>query len=313
MRRRYQNGKNMRRSLSDLEIEEVQGFKDLGFTFDKLKNPSVVNIIPGLQEKNEEDNMGLENKVRRPYLSEAWLAQSYSPPPPPPPPSWAFRKSSGEDMKAHIKFWARAVASNLRFSPLPTNPLLSKSPPVFYSPVPLLSSSSARSAAEPAALKHLSDGVKKSVKEEALESLKAMRSASVTEAKSPPSPVQALLGGISAGVIALILYKFTTTIEAALNRQTLSDNFSVQQITITIRTIINGLCYLATFVFGINSVGLVLYAGQLAINSFMEEESRNNETENKGENRSSSLSSTAETPTNTGDSNEGSQTSDDSQ
>ncbi|KAF4378915.1 hypothetical protein F8388_022002, partial [Cannabis sativa] len=161
--------------------------------------------------------------------------------------------------------------------------------------------------------KFRSDGVKKSVKEEALESLKAMRSASVTEAKSPPSPVQALLGGISAGVIALILYKFTTTIEAALNRQTLSDNFSVQQITITIRTIINGLCYLATFVFGINSVGLVLYAGQLAINSFMEEESRNNETENKGENRSSSLSSTAETPTNTGDSNEGSQTSDDSQ
>lgn len=31
----------------------------------------------------------------------------------------------------------------------------------------------------------------------------------------------------------------------------------------------NGLCYLATFVFGINSVGLFLYAGQLAINSFM--------------------------------------------
>ncbi|XP_062096295.1 uncharacterized protein LOC133802075 [Humulus lupulus] len=113
MRRRYQNGKNMRRSLSDLEIEEVQGFKDLGFTFDNKDklNPSVVNIIPGLQEKKEEDNMGLENKVRRPYLSEAWLTQSYGPPPPP-PPSWALRKSS-QDMKAHIKFWARAVASNV--------------------------------------------------------------------------------------------------------------------------------------------------------------------------------------------------------
>lgn len=53
-----------------------------------------------------------------------------------------------------------------------------------------------------------------------------MGSASI-EAKKPPSPVQALLGGISAGVIALILYKFTITIEAALNRQTISDNFSV--------------------------------------------------------------------------------------
>lgn len=91
---------------------------------------------------------------------------------------------------------------------------------------------------------------------------------------SPPSPVQALLGGIAAGVITLILYKFATTVEAGLNRQAISDNFSVRQITITIRTIINGICYLATFVFGINSIGLILYAGQLAINSFMEGSTR---------------------------------------
>lgn len=113
MRRRYLNGKNLRRSLSDLEIEEVQGFKDLGFTFDNKDkiSPSVVNILPGLQEKKKED-MDLENKVRRPYLSEAWLVQSCAPPPPP-TPNWAARKSS-EDMKAQIKFWARAVASNVR-------------------------------------------------------------------------------------------------------------------------------------------------------------------------------------------------------
>lgn len=37
------------------------------------------------------------------------------------------------------------------------------------------------------------------------------------------------------------------------------------------RTIINGLCYLATFVFGINAFGLFLYSGQLAFNSFMED------------------------------------------
>ncbi|KAF6155935.1 hypothetical protein GIB67_039266 [Kingdonia uniflora] len=72
-----------------------------------------------------------------------------------------------------------------------------------------------------------SSGVKKSVTEEALESLKAIRLSSV-EPGSPPSPVQALLGGITAGVIALVLYKFTTTIETALNRQTLSDSFSVR-------------------------------------------------------------------------------------
>ncbi|XP_076882510.1 uncharacterized protein LOC143530992 [Bidens hawaiensis] len=122
-------------------------------------------------------------------------------------------------------------------------------------------------------LKFRSTGVKKTLKEEALESLKAM---TPVEENAPPSAVQALLGGLSAGVIALILYKFTTTIEAALNRQTISDNFSVRQITITIRTIINGLCYLATFVFGINSVGLILYSGQLALNSIAGDSSSDN-------------------------------------
>jgi hypothetical protein len=64
------------------------------------------------------------------------------------------------------------------------------------------------------------------LKEEALDSLKTFGSAPI-DVKKPPSPVQAFLGAISAGVIALILYKFTTTIEASLNRQTVSDNFSV--------------------------------------------------------------------------------------
>ncbi|CAN6558206.1 unnamed protein product [Malus baccata var. baccata] len=160
-------------------------------------------------------------------------------------------------------------------------------------------------------LKYRSSGVKKSLKDEALDSLKALSTGSV-EAKGPPSPVQALLGGISAGVIALILYKFTTTIEASLNRQTISDNFSVRQITITIRTIINGLCYLATFVFGINAVGLVLYAGQLAINSIMED--INEDTQTQGEEQSGSLNSTVESPTNSGEnSNKDDQSSDGTQ
>lgn len=69
------------------------------------------------------------------------------------------------------------------------------------------------------------------------------------------------------------------------------------------------MCYLATFVFGINSVGLFLYAGQLAINSFMEESS-DTETETKGKEAVSSSNSTAETPANSADSSEGSQSSD---
>lgn len=71
--------------------------------------------------------------------------------------------------------------------------------------------------------------MKKSLKEEALDNLKAIGSAPI-ESKGPPSPVQALLGAISAGVIALILYKFTTTIEAALNQQSISDSYSVPSV-----------------------------------------------------------------------------------
>lgn len=125
-----------------------------------------------------------------------------------------------------------------------------------------------------------SSGVKKkpnNLTEEALEGL-SLVSASPIETEKPPSPIQALLGGIAAGIIALILYKFTTTIEAALNRQTISDSFSVRQITITIRTIITGLCYLATSVFGINALGLILYSLQLTFQSIMDDESSSSST-----------------------------------
>ena len=119
MRRRFSCQKTMRKSPSDLENEEVQGFKDLGFQFEKdTINPSVASILPGLQEKNR-DEKEQDKAVRRPYLSEAWLEQSCGPPLPPPPPplppvvpNWDSKKST-EDVKAQIKFWARAVASNV--------------------------------------------------------------------------------------------------------------------------------------------------------------------------------------------------------
>ncbi|KAM7492556.1 hypothetical protein LguiA_035477 [Lonicera macranthoides] len=106
---------NKTKSRDDLESEEVQGSKDLGFHFEKLNlNPSVVNILPGLQDKvpgpghDEEE----EEELRRPYLSEAWQVQSSATPT---LPNWAVdKKNSSKDMKAQIKFWARAVASNVR-------------------------------------------------------------------------------------------------------------------------------------------------------------------------------------------------------
>lgn len=115
MERRCLSRSKSIKSAKDLEHEEVQGFKDLGFTFDKNElSPNVINILPGLQEKKseeeEEDNGNVKGR-RRPYLSEAWLSPSCCPPPP--VPNWKT-KNPPQDMKEKLKFWARAVASNVR-------------------------------------------------------------------------------------------------------------------------------------------------------------------------------------------------------
>jgi len=62
--------------------------------------------------------------------------------------------------------------------------------------------------------------------QKSLDKLKSMRSSSI-KVKNPASPDQALLGAVIAGGIALLLYRFTTSIEASLSRQILSDHFSV--------------------------------------------------------------------------------------
>ncbi|XVF70124.1 hypothetical protein PTKIN_Ptkin11bG0137200 [Pterospermum kingtungense] len=109
MRRRYPNQKVLQKSYSDLAFQELQGFKDLGFTFDKEDlSPGVVNILPGLQENKMED-LEQDKVIRRPYLSEAWHVQSLAPPIPN-----CESKNSAKDMKAQLKFWARAVATNVR-------------------------------------------------------------------------------------------------------------------------------------------------------------------------------------------------------
>ncbi|CAA6671536.1 unnamed protein product [Spirodela intermedia] len=108
-------GRKKWRSLSDLEIEEVQGFKDLGFVFDKEAiNPSVMEVIPGLRDRRPPAvGSGEEEEapaVPRPYLSEAWLAQKSAPPP---TLDW-FGGSSPADRKLHLRLWAQVVASNVR-------------------------------------------------------------------------------------------------------------------------------------------------------------------------------------------------------
>ncbi|GMJ03015.1 hypothetical protein HRI_003970700 [Hibiscus trionum] len=115
------------RSLKDLELEEVKGFMDLGFIFTKEHlNPTMIHVVPGLlrlgfpkriksteqdDELQKDDGTEQEEKKRvviRPYLSEAWLIKR------PDSPLLNLRVprvSAAADMKKHLKFWARTVAS----------------------------------------------------------------------------------------------------------------------------------------------------------------------------------------------------------
>lgn len=115
------------------------------------------------------------------------------------------------------------------------------------------------------------ESAKKSIKEQAKEAA-AIRGGLLTKAAPPEvegpklNPLQTLSGAVMAAIISLVLYKFTTTVEAGFSDKAVSSNYSIRNLTITVRTIITGLCYLATFVFAANSIGLTLYSLQLALN-----------------------------------------------
>uniref|UniRef100_A0A6N2LCB2 DUF1685 domain-containing protein n=1 Tax=Salix viminalis TaxID=40686 RepID=A0A6N2LCB2_SALVM len=123
------------KSFGELELEEVKGFVDLGFIFKKEHlSPRMMSVVPGLQRlglyqnrqniylrdsnvagdhdelirKQEEDE---DRYIARPYLSESWLIKR------PDSPLLNLRVprvSVAADMKKHLKFWARTVASEIQ-------------------------------------------------------------------------------------------------------------------------------------------------------------------------------------------------------
>ncbi|KAI4369171.1 hypothetical protein MLD38_017651 [Melastoma candidum] len=130
----YSDCKSLRKSAScrsfeDLEMEEVKGFMDLGFVFEKEHlNPRMMSVIPGLQRLGlaASDDVGDDDELRdeeiddvatgggriRPYLSEAWLVTG------PNSPLMKLRLPdkvyASADMKKHLKRWARTVASVIK-------------------------------------------------------------------------------------------------------------------------------------------------------------------------------------------------------
>ncbi|KAJ8533980.1 hypothetical protein K7X08_007304 [Anisodus acutangulus] len=117
--------------LGELELEEVKGFMDLGFIFRKEHlSKRMISVVPGLQrlevvlsegkEKICEDSEAIsingivaeekdeQRDIARPYLSEAWLIKR------PDSPLLNLkipRISAASDMKKHLRYWAKTVAT----------------------------------------------------------------------------------------------------------------------------------------------------------------------------------------------------------
>nr|AFK41563.1 unknown [Lotus japonicus] len=74
------------RTLGELELDEVKGFMDLGFMFKKeYISPRMISVLPGLQRP---DSPLLNLKVPK--------------------------HCSADNMKKHLKFWAKTVASEIQ-------------------------------------------------------------------------------------------------------------------------------------------------------------------------------------------------------
>ena len=79
------------------------------------------------------------------------------------------------------------------------------------------------------------------------------------------SAMQSFTGGVTGIGISIVLYLFASKISAAFDGKSLPESETVRQISITVRTIVEGLAYLATFVYAANGVGLIALAGQKAM------------------------------------------------
>ncbi|XP_061356430.1 uncharacterized protein LOC133300856 [Gastrolobium bilobum] len=111
--------KRERKSVSELEFEELKGFMDLGFVFtEEDKDSSLALVLPGLRrlgkKKEEEDDSCVKSVIERPYLSEAWEGH-YRRKKDNPLMNWKIPAMNSEtDMKDSLRWWAHTVASSVR-------------------------------------------------------------------------------------------------------------------------------------------------------------------------------------------------------
>ncbi|KAJ3692118.1 hypothetical protein LUZ60_012468 [Juncus effusus] len=113
---RMRKHKRQSKSMSELELEELKGLMDLGFSFSDIEenlDSRLARIVPGLRRSGGEGEVEVE-VVRRPYLSEAWavrdeverkrLLRDWR----------VLKNGDEEDVKEHLRRWAHAVATTIK-------------------------------------------------------------------------------------------------------------------------------------------------------------------------------------------------------
>jgi hypothetical protein len=80
--------------------------------------------------------------------------------------------------------------------------------------------------------------------------------------------MQSFTGGLTGIGISVVLYAFASKVSESFDGKALPESETVRQISITVRTIVEGLTYLATFVYAANGVGLIALAGQKTLDYF---------------------------------------------
>eukprot|EP00891_Asterochloris_glomerata_P004812 jgi/Astpho2/4812/Aster-x0214 len=78
------------------------------------------------------------------------------------------------------------------------------------------------------------------------------------------TPLSAAWGAAQTGFLTYLLYQLSTNVNGFYSTQALPDAYTARNISITVRTVAQGLAYLATFIFGANTLGLTGLAVQLA-------------------------------------------------
>ena len=63
-------------------------------------------------------------------------------------------------------------------------------------------------------------------------------------------------GAAQAGVICYLLYLVTTAVDGYFADKPLPDQYTARNIAVLVQTVVRGLAYLITFIFGANCVGL---------------------------------------------------------